>query len=294
MPNFFPPPSSTQTLSSTSFKTRLFNNIVSELTAALRIHTACGSRLGGVSLSFTGELNDEGYSVMECLGSSMELGEEELGLWHQVRFFLVFFGGGEISGWFFWLLLVVLWSEVEFRAESWCITASIWYFFQRGTVMFERCFLFSTITSPSSNLLQYQRFSFPFPFRLAPKTDPHLIWFGSWLIHIAFLMSNHFKKERRIASAAGSTQDGAHLEYVAGCIMNSVGLGWVCNLTMCCCSKEEKKGTIFFYDWRRLLNNNCWYDIHRRQDVNSWFSTPSNHSDNGTLFEQSRPNPNLF
>ena len=28
-------------------------------------------------------------------------------------------------------------------------------------------------------------------------------------------MSNHFKKERRVASAAGSTQGGAHLESAA-------------------------------------------------------------------------------
>ena len=50
----------------------------------MRIHTECGSRLGGVSLEFTGELNDEGFSVTECVGGSMELGEEELGLRYQV------------------------------------------------------------------------------------------------------------------------------------------------------------------------------------------------------------------
>jgi 3-deoxy-D-arabino-heptulosonate 7-phosphate (DAHP) synthase class II len=43
------------------------------------------SRLGGVSLEFTGEFNEEGYSVTECLGGSMELSEEELGLRYQVR-----------------------------------------------------------------------------------------------------------------------------------------------------------------------------------------------------------------
>jgi 3-deoxy-7-phosphoheptulonate synthase len=41
--------------------------------------------LGGVSLEFTGEFNDEGFSVTECLGGSMELAEEELGLRYQVR-----------------------------------------------------------------------------------------------------------------------------------------------------------------------------------------------------------------
>lgn len=43
------------------------------------------SRLGGVSLEFTGEFNEDGYSVTECLGGSMELSEEELGLRYQVR-----------------------------------------------------------------------------------------------------------------------------------------------------------------------------------------------------------------
>ena len=76
---------STQTSTGTGLKTRHFNNIISELTASLRIHTECGSRLGGVSLEFTGELNEEGYSVTECLGGSMELTAEELGLRYQVR-----------------------------------------------------------------------------------------------------------------------------------------------------------------------------------------------------------------
>ncbi|KAF8176965.1 DAHP synthetase [Pholiota molesta] len=72
----------TQT-SSSGLKTRHFNNIISEITSSLRIHTACQSRLNGVSLEFTGELNEEGYSVTECLGGSMELTEEELGLRYQ-------------------------------------------------------------------------------------------------------------------------------------------------------------------------------------------------------------------
>ncbi|KAH7101854.1 DAHP synthetase [Auriculariales sp. MPI-PUGE-AT-0066] len=64
-------------------KTRHFRTIVSELAACLRIHTECSSRLGGVSLEFTGEINDEGFSVTECLGGSMELSEEQLGLRYQ-------------------------------------------------------------------------------------------------------------------------------------------------------------------------------------------------------------------
>ncbi|KAJ7918285.1 DAHP synthetase [Mycena leptocephala] len=72
----------TQT-SASGLKTRHFGTIISELTACLRIHAACGSRLGGVSLEFTGELNEEGFSVTECVGGSMELSEEQLGLRYQ-------------------------------------------------------------------------------------------------------------------------------------------------------------------------------------------------------------------
>ena len=72
-------------VSSSGLKTRHFGTIISELSSCLRIHGECMSRLGGVSLEFTGELNEEGYSVTECLGGSMELSEEELGLRYQVR-----------------------------------------------------------------------------------------------------------------------------------------------------------------------------------------------------------------
>ncbi|KAG1780771.1 DAHP synthetase, partial [Suillus placidus] len=69
--------------SSSGFKTRNFGTIINELTSCISIHATCGSRLGGVSLEFTGELNDEGFSVTECLGGSMELSEEQLRLRYQ-------------------------------------------------------------------------------------------------------------------------------------------------------------------------------------------------------------------
>ncbi|KAJ7762128.1 DAHP synthetase [Mycena metata] len=69
--------------SSSGLKTRNFGTIISELTSCLKIHAACNSRLGGVSLEFTGELNEEGFSVTECVGGSMELSEEQLGLRYQ-------------------------------------------------------------------------------------------------------------------------------------------------------------------------------------------------------------------
>jgi len=64
-------------------KTRHFDTIISELTACLSLHAQNNSRLGGISLEFTGELNEEGFSVTECLGGSMELHEEQLGLRYQ-------------------------------------------------------------------------------------------------------------------------------------------------------------------------------------------------------------------
>ncbi|KAJ8090452.1 hypothetical protein PM082_019050 [Marasmius tenuissimus] len=73
---------STQT-SPSGLKTRHFKSIITELTSTLAVHSRLDSDLGGVSLEFTGELNEEGYSVTECLGGSMELAEEELGLRYQ-------------------------------------------------------------------------------------------------------------------------------------------------------------------------------------------------------------------
>jgi 3-deoxy-7-phosphoheptulonate synthase len=78
-----------------SLSSRLFNalirfyvfriaDIVSELSASIRIHTRLGSRLGGVHLEMTGEVNEDGYSVTECLGGSMELQDEELSKNYQV------------------------------------------------------------------------------------------------------------------------------------------------------------------------------------------------------------------
>ena len=43
-----------------------------------------------MSLEFTGELNDEGFSVTECIGGSMELDEDQLGLRYQVGFIFSF------------------------------------------------------------------------------------------------------------------------------------------------------------------------------------------------------------
>ncbi|KAG8871511.1 hypothetical protein FRC20_010501 [Serendipita sp. 405] len=69
--------------SASGLKTRNFSTIVSEVTSCLRIHSECNSKLNGVSLEFTGELSDDGFSVTECLGGSMELSEDELELRYQ-------------------------------------------------------------------------------------------------------------------------------------------------------------------------------------------------------------------
>lgn len=77
-------PFSSTLTSSTGYKTRNSGTIIKEIIECLRIHAACNSKLGGISLEFTGEFNDEGFSVTECLGGSMELTEDELELRYQV------------------------------------------------------------------------------------------------------------------------------------------------------------------------------------------------------------------
>ncbi|EJT52351.1 family II 2-keto-3-deoxy-D-arabino-heptulosonate aldolase [Trichosporon asahii var. asahii CBS 2479] len=62
-----------------SLKTRLFSDIVLEITRSLSIHAQHGTHLGGIHLELTGEVNDEGYSVTECIGGSMELADKDLG-----------------------------------------------------------------------------------------------------------------------------------------------------------------------------------------------------------------------
>ncbi|KAL4073188.1 DAHP synthetase [Scleroderma yunnanense] len=66
--------------SASGLKTRNFGTIIRELISCTTIHSECGSRLGGVSLEFTGEFNEAGFSVTECLGGSMELSEDQLEL----------------------------------------------------------------------------------------------------------------------------------------------------------------------------------------------------------------------
>jgi 3-deoxy-7-phosphoheptulonate synthase len=53
-------------------KTRRFDNIVSELESAFRVHEAMGSRLGGVHLELTGE------NVTECTGGARGLTDGDL------------------------------------------------------------------------------------------------------------------------------------------------------------------------------------------------------------------------
>ncbi len=54
------------------YKTRRFDNIRSELEQSFELHTAAGTRLGGVHLELTGE------DVTECLGGARELTERDL------------------------------------------------------------------------------------------------------------------------------------------------------------------------------------------------------------------------
>ncbi|GAA5953830.1 hypothetical protein JCM3765_000663 [Sporobolomyces pararoseus] len=61
-------------------KTRHMSSLVSELLSSLKIHNSLSSRLGGVHLELTGDITEDGLSVTECLGGSMRLEEESLGL----------------------------------------------------------------------------------------------------------------------------------------------------------------------------------------------------------------------
>lgn len=54
------------------YKTRRFDNIRSEVEQAFDLHTAAGTRLGGVHLELTGE------NVTECLGGARDLTERDL------------------------------------------------------------------------------------------------------------------------------------------------------------------------------------------------------------------------
>ncbi|KDN52215.1 DAHP synthetase [Tilletiaria anomala UBC 951] len=68
----------TSSPSNPSVKTRLFSDIVTELASALRIHQSLGSRLGGVHLELTGDMDENGFSVTECVGGSMQLQDRDL------------------------------------------------------------------------------------------------------------------------------------------------------------------------------------------------------------------------
>jgi len=60
------------------YKTRHLQDLVRELVRSFEIHQSLGSRLNGVHLEQTGELDANGESVTEILGGSMELDAEEL------------------------------------------------------------------------------------------------------------------------------------------------------------------------------------------------------------------------
>ncbi|WRT63986.1 uncharacterized protein IL334_000913 [Kwoniella shivajii] len=61
-----------------SLKTRHFVDIITEITKSMAIHREKGTILGGVHLELTGEVNEEGYSVTECIGGSMQLEDKDL------------------------------------------------------------------------------------------------------------------------------------------------------------------------------------------------------------------------
>jgi 3-deoxy-7-phosphoheptulonate synthase len=58
-------------------------DVVIEISKSFEIHSALGSRLDGVHLEMTSEVDSNGFSVTECIGGSMELADEDLNLRYQ-------------------------------------------------------------------------------------------------------------------------------------------------------------------------------------------------------------------
>lgn len=50
-----------------SLKTRHFVDIISEISTSMKIHQELGTILGGVHLELTGEINEDGFSVVRIL-----------------------------------------------------------------------------------------------------------------------------------------------------------------------------------------------------------------------------------
>lgn len=59
-----------------TLKTRHFVDVITEITRSMEIHRGKGTILGGVHLELTGEVNDDGYSVV-C-PPSLIMGEQKL------------------------------------------------------------------------------------------------------------------------------------------------------------------------------------------------------------------------
>lgn len=58
-------------------------DVVVEISRSIEIHRKLGSRMGGIHLEMTGETNEDGFSVTECLGGSMQLPDKDLSLRYQ-------------------------------------------------------------------------------------------------------------------------------------------------------------------------------------------------------------------
>ena len=69
-------------------KTRHLQDIVVEISESFRLHNQFNSKLNGIHLEMTGEVDENGQSVTECLGGSMELPNDHLPLRYQVGYAL--------------------------------------------------------------------------------------------------------------------------------------------------------------------------------------------------------------
>ena len=74
-----------KSISKPELKTRSFTSIMEEVRKSIEIHARYNKKLGGVHLELTGDVTEDGFSVTECIGGSMELLDEHLNTNYQTN-----------------------------------------------------------------------------------------------------------------------------------------------------------------------------------------------------------------
>ena len=74
-----------KSISKPELKTRSFTSIMEEVRKSIEIHARYNKKLGDVHLELTGDVTEDGFSVTECIGGSMELLDEHLNTNYQTN-----------------------------------------------------------------------------------------------------------------------------------------------------------------------------------------------------------------